>query len=574
MKWRNRFRKIHMRKLLIGTFVIFMMIPFAVIFVIYLNVSQEYAKKSYGNYLSQSLTAVQKQIDDSCERLVDGTMNFYHNGMVELLANHSVTESDRLIIQSKLEDILNSFSGSVSAIFIKQKDKIYSTGVAYQDVLETVEPYEEKIIEKKGRHIWIAPCNLLPKKNSGTKVILGKSLNGTNKKNIAQAYLVIDVEEFTDAFDQKELAAVSKYLFDANQNQMYQQSTDDNKMKLNQEQLNTAYKDSYDIVKFEHTRYLFVQKQSRKTNWISCISIPMKEVVQDFNPIKVTMGVLAGIYLLFLLAMLFLLEKYMVLPVKSLARHMDSFAGGNFDISIEAPAIGELDSLNQHFNQMTVRIMELIKRNEQEVQEKNEFKMQTLRAQLSPHFMYNSLNTIKWMAVINKQENIEKLTGALIQLLMSHTKGKEENYKLKDEILLIQNYAVIQKARFMNFDIRFQIEEDVMECSIVKFLLQPIVENAIIHGFARGKKRRGIITITACKDPELYIWIEDNGIGFDVEKWKNSEKILSEDHTNIAINNISQIILLEYGSAYGITIESEPGRGTKVVYHLPLPECE
>ena len=127
----------------------------------------------------------------------------------------------------------------------------------------------------------------------------------------------------------------------------------------------------------------------------------------------------------------------------------------------------------------------------------------------------------------------------------------------------------------MNFDIEIKIEEDVRKCRITKFLIQPIVENAIIHGFARGKKRRGVIRIRAYKNQVLFIQVEDNGIGFDVEQMReekeSKEKELAEkEHTHVAIKNIEQIIRLEYGEEFGIEIFSLQGEGTKVVYRLPV----
>ena len=142
---------------------------------------------------------------------------------------------------------------------------------------------------------------------------------------------------------------------------------------------------------------------------------------------------------------------------------------------------------------MTKQINELMVKNEKSVIEKNDFKMQALTAQLQPHFMYNALNTIKWMAVINKQENIQRVSEALIYVLMHAAKIKKENYTLRDELELIEKYAVIQKARFMNFEIEYKIGPGLMNCRIFQFILQPIVENSIIHGFQRGMVKGGKI---------------------------------------------------------------------------------
>lgn len=219
---------------------------------------------------------------------------------------------------------------------------------------------------------------------------------------------------------------------------------------------------------------------------------------------------------------------------------------------------------------MTLRINELLIRNNKEITEKNSFKYQALCAQLRPHFIYNSLNTIKWLAVINKQENIQKLTEALIYILMNAAGGEKENYTVRQEIKLVEQYVVIQKARFLNFNIIFDIEEDTKDCRIFQFLIQTVVENAIIHGFRRGMAQGGKIIVAVKKKEDcLSIIVEDNGCGFDVNTWRKCGGTGS-DHTNIGLKNIEQMIQLEYGKEYYMTVDSVLGEGTKVMYKLPF----
>ena len=193
-----------------------------------------------------------------------------------------------------------------------------------------------------------------------------------------------------------------------------------------------------------------------------------------------------------------------------------------------------------------------------------------MTAQLQPHFLYNALNTIKWTAVINKQENIQKLTEALVYILMNAVKGKGEDYTLADELELIEQYAVIQRARFLNFVIEYEIQPETRNLKIFRFLLQPVVENSILHGFQRGMVQSGKIVIKAwLEDERLHVTVTDNGCGFDLEKWEKQGET-GENHTNIGLGNIRQVIELEYGGEYGMEIESAYGDGTRVTYCLPV----
>ena len=511
----------------------------------------------------QSVEIIQDQIDDEYGRIVDVTMSFYNTGLANFLEEGKMSEEDEVVVSAKLKDIMDSYNGKVTSIYLVHDEKTYFTGVYYQDFIETVVPYEQKVEDKRGRHIWVGPFRLLPHSKSGIKLVLGKSINGVDEKNIAQAYLVVDIEEFTKYFGRKELDGVSWELSSASQELLY--STEVGGMNTQQ----ASQKNGYSILKEGGINYLTVHNKSARSGWVIDTKIGLHKLSRGFESIKVMFWILAGVYVIFLIVILILLEKYIILPIRILTDYTDSFAEGSLDVMTTTPAIGELKRLNRHFNKMTVRIVDLMHRNEHEVKEKNEFKMQTLRAQLSPHFMYNSLNTIKWMALINKQQNIQDLTSALIQLLMDHTRGKEEDYTLADEIKLIENYSIIQKSRFMNFDIKIDIAKEVLDCKVTKFSLQPIVENSIIHGFVRGKKRRGMIEITAYKDNGLHIIVEDNGVGFDVNNLRRPDDVADKEHTHIAIANIQQIIAIEYGKEYGLSIYSEKDKGTRVEYNLP-----
>ena len=151
---------------------------------------------------------------------------------------------------------------------------------------------------------------------------------------------------------------------------------------------------------------------------------------------------------------------------------------------------------------------------------------------------------------------------------MSAARDDEAGYCVEDELKLVENYAVIQKARFMNFELVIEKDENCQKCRMRKFLLQPIIENAVVHGLGRGKIKNTEIHVKVWADKNLHIIVEDEGVGFDVEEWRRKPE-KNPEHTNIGIKNVEEMIRIEYGDAYGMWIESEPGKGTKVTYLLP-----
>lgn len=120
----------------------------------------------------------------------------------------------------------------------------------------------------------------------------------------------------------------------------------------------------------------------------------------------------------------------------------------------------------------------------------------------------------------------------------------------------------------MNFELVIEKDENCQKCRMRKFLLQPIIENAVVHGLGKGKIKNTEIHVKVWVDGNLHIIVEDEGVGFDIEEWRRKPE-KNPEHTNIGIKNVEEMIRIEYGDAYGMWIESEPGKGTKVTYLLP-----
>ena len=275
-------------------------------------------------------------------------------------------------------------------------------------------------------------------------------------------------------------------------------------------------------------------------------------------------------FFLFIVLMYYLLASMVFNPLRQLRKAHDKVAQGNFDIILPKQRNDEIGELMDSYSIMTQRIKQLMDAVRVEEEEKTQQKIQVLSMQIGPHFVYNTLNTIKWMASINHQTNIKRMIEALIELMMSVTYNTNEEIPLAEELKLLDSYCYIQKTRYVNFQLQCDVPTPLLSYKVNKLILQPIVENSILYGFCQHNKQ-GTIQIKAHKhDNSLWIQVIDDGEGMDqatlLRIW---EKTQPTQH-HIGLKNVRKRIQLSHGVPYDVTISSTVGEGTTVTLRLPL----
>ena len=230
---------------------------------------------------------------------------------------------------------------------------------------------------------------------------------------------------------------------------------------------------------------------------------------------------------------------------------------------------------------MAANIVALMDKRVADEKQKKDLEYQILQSQINPHFLYNTLNSIKWMATIQNATGIADMTTALARLLKSVSKNTASVVPLKAELDLVKDYFLIQQYRYGGgITLDFQIEsEDLYDCEIHRFTLQPIIENALFHGI-EPKGTAGDITVTVKSldnqgKKDLEIRVTDNGVGMTSEmirdilsnRQENSGK--TDFFRHVGISNVNQRIRYDYGPRYGITIESCPGSFTTMIILQP-----
>lgn len=257
-------------------------------------------------------------------------------------------------------------------------------------------------------------------------------------------------------------------------------------------------------------------------------------------------------------------------PINKITEAMHEVEEGDLDIRIETERIDEFGDLAVNFNTMTGRLSDYMECQVKQQQELNASNIAMMQAQLNPHFIYNTLDTIKWVAKANNIPEISTLVASLAKILRTSISSKQL-ITLKEELTLAQCYADIQRIRFgEKFEYIAQIQTGVEDCIVPKLVIQPLLENAIIHGLV--DRDDGNIHISAYKENErLLISVSDDGCGMSREIM---ECLNSRDRSRMAEHigfyNVDTIIRLRYGDEYGVYVEAIEKGGTKVTVVLPV----
>jgi two-component system sensor histidine kinase YesM len=239
--------------------------------------------------------------------------------------------------------------------------------------------------------------------------------------------------------------------------------------------------------------------------------------------------------------------------------------------------VDEITELGMSFNIMIGKIKELLDSKIQEQENLKKAELRALQAQINPHFLYNTLDTIIWMAESKKTDQVVKIVSALSKFFrISLSKGMDW-ITIGEEVERIRSYLIIQKMRYRDIlDFNIEVDKEVTEHTILKLILQPLVENALYHGI-KNKRKGGTINVRARMkgENEILLEVEDDGIGFTPEKLAQLRSELEDDSGSIklesgfGLDNVNKRIKLYYGKPYGLSVQSQYASGTCVTLVIP-----
>ncbi len=541
--------------------------------------SYQYYKDSFNRIIEEKEALVEEMtqnLDFQLQYYANISMTAYYNETILDYINSGNYDGVNENVEAYLSGIVNSES-NVEAVVMELGDTRYVEGYRYHNLDEYLERHREAVKEKKGKVIWIPTETMSGRYHSNLKTFaLARAINSTEGTE-GTFWMFFSADFISDILSYQRLDQEGTSYYILTEDNVVVCSSRDLPAgkKLKDKELIRAFENekSGKKIKLSSDESIAVSKISEETGWKTTVIIDPDEVfgvVKELRRMTIWLMLLTALVLLLIY---FFLTCYIFEPMKRLSTGMKNVSDKKFEKIGFRKKTDEMGMLITNYNFMIDEIMRLMSEVREEEKEKNEEKMKVLSMQINPHFVFNTLNTVKWMAISNKQTNIKCMIESLIALMKSVTYTRKEEVFVEEELELLASYVYIQKMRFVNFEVGYEVDDNTKKLKILKLLLQPLVENCILHAF-QGRRQGGVIKIRIYRQEEaLHIWVEDNGIGFDMrEQEKFFEANREESAEHVGIYNVVQRIRLNYGESYGAEIQSVPGAGTKV--HLTLPVLE
>ena len=342
--------------------------------------------------------------------------------------------------------------------------------------------------------------------------------------------------------------------------------------------------DSSTIIKINGQRHVVGWKTLNDNNWKLVLSVPLSEVNENRTIIFVQVWAMILLLIIIVTLVSLTISRMLSRPIRQISRIMDNYHNHTDTAASDLSASGiptenslcerrdEIGIIYQSYRQMVNRVDTLIREIYLKDLEKKDAELALMQSQINPHFLYNTLDSIIWMAEGKKNEEVVLMTASLARLLRQSISNEDEVVPIINEVEYAKSYLTIQKMRYKD-KLEFQIDVDssILYIPLIKLVLQPVIENAIYHGL-KYKESKGLLIVKGfMKDGNAVLQVIDDGVGMDEETLAHIyDKHKVNYHSNgVGVYNVQKRLKLYYGDDYGITYESKKGEGTTATITIP-----
>ena len=561
-KW---FRDMKLRNKLIVNYVCFGLIPFLLISMFVMIKVQRtlYEQEAIRNedYLKQAILGLDSQIrkydtlsdyiafSSSVKRICNGTYDSgyekyldYTEGFNSLIGSMKYFHEDVSRVTLYVDGDTVEFENSIMPVSKIEKKPWFS------QVIKDINPHW--IVSSKEQKVF-----------SVRKIPL---LEDDTKHHII--YIEINYQKLFEQFNNMTNTDYGIYLLNENNEILYeaQQFSKGNR----EQELSLEAMLQEEQAQDKNGNYIVTKQETGENNWAAylyrssqSIHLKIRKIMKDL-----ILGVIISMVLSFFCIRI--ITNRTIKGIEQLRGNMREVGRGKLEIQITSEANDEIGDLIRGFNSMVTRIKRLIEVVYEEKIKQKEYEMRALQAQINPHFLYNSLSLINWLALEKGNDEISKITLSMSSFYRTALNKGNNTLPLRNEIENMKSYLEIQLVMHdYEFDTEITVEDGIDDYIVLNLILQPMVENAIDHGIDLKTDGRGKLTVEAKSDgDDLLIVVEDNGIGMEQSV---IDTILTKQSKGYGLRNVNERIKLYYGENYHLVIESEIGVGTKIITRIP-----
>lgn len=408
-------------------------------------------------------------------------------------------------------------------------------------------------------------------------IILAKKINSVyTQSEVGFIVFVLKQDAIKSVYERLDFGdGANSYLVDEKNTVILTQYEDTTQIKV--QELMGAYKEgqkkAQDVIQYrqDYKDYRVIGKTIDRFGCHTLTIVPNEHFLREIDGIQ--HKIIAIIFICFVVsfAVSKMITHSITEPLKKLQTYIESAIEEKFEKPYKDESRDELGRLGRDYERMNKEMKHLITTIEKTEKEKREMELSMLQAQINPHFLFNTLNSLRWIAMINGAKNIEEGILSLAELLKNTIIYQSPLISIEEEINNLKHYIFIQRLRYgESFGVIWMLEDPLMKYKIPKLMLQPIMENAILHGLREDEH---YLTITVrLKEEELglCIEIEDDGRGFNLDQ--RDKEQMTRGLSGIGMKNVEERIKLHFGEGYKMTIKSVVDKGTLVKIHIPKIE--
>lgn len=316
---------------------------------------------------------------------------------------------------------------------------------------------------------------------------------------------------------------------------------------------------------------LLVSTRLEDTGWTVAATIPYALVTAQTTKLVVTFLVLCLLCAVIMVTVIIIQSGSFTRPIHTLQKAMKTVSGGDMTVRVHDKRTDEFGELNEGFNRLVGELDQLITHVSESKEREDLAKYQMLQSQINPHFLYNTLDSIRMMAVLRDQDEIAEALVSLSRLFRYCIRQGDRLVTVREELQQAKNYLLLQSLRYQDrLQVACQVDEQVLDRLMPKVLLQPLLENALIHG-VQDLEEGCVVTISISQVPEgTQFSVHDNGKGIEEQTLAEIRKKLQDSTSeSIGLANVNARLRLYYNDTAGLILESAPGEGTTVSFTIP-----